>query len=105
VVSPAAGARVRAGSVVPIAFQLTDANGTPIPHLASVLLLVNGRVTVQASGAQSLPSLRPVYDPFSSSFVLPWPTFPRRTGPVTITITITYPNAPTQQVTIPITLS
>lgn len=105
VLSPTAGSSVKAGSLVPITFQLTDAAGRPIPHLAAILLLVNGRVTVSASGAQSLPALTPVYNPFDSSFLLPWLTAKRRTGAVTISITITYPGAPTQVVAVPITLT
>jgi predicted extracellular nuclease len=105
VISPAAGSSAKAGSVVPISFQLTDAAGHPIPHLAAILLLASGRVTVSASGAQSLPALIPAYNPIDSTFFLPWPTAKRRTGPVTITIAITYPNAPTQQIAIPITLT
>jgi hypothetical protein len=105
VVSPSAGARIPSGSVVPIAFQLTDASGNPIPHLAALLLLASGRVKVSASGAQTLPSTITAYDPFTSRFFYLWPTSRRNKGPVTITITITYPGAPTQQVQIPITLT
>ncbi len=105
VVSPSAGARIPSGSLVPIAFQLTDANGNPIPHLAALLLLASGRVKVSASGAQTLPSTITAYDPFSSRFFYLWPTSRRNKGPVTITITITYPGAPTQQVPISITLT
>lgn len=105
VLSPTAGSTVKAGSVVPIRFQLTDAAGRPIPHLAAVLLLVNGRIKVSASGAQTLAPTTPLYNPFDGSFVLPWPTAKKRPGQVTVTITVTYPNAPTQQVPIPITLN
>jgi hypothetical protein len=105
VISPSAGTRFRAGSVVPVAFQLTDSSGRPISHLAAVLLLASGRVSVSAGGAQTLPALPPLYDPFTSRFVLPLPTTRHRTGPVTITITVTYPGAPAQQVTVPITLT
>jgi predicted extracellular nuclease len=104
VVSPAAGSRIHGGSVVPVAFQLTDSAGRPISHLAAVLLLACGRVSVSATGAQTLPALPPLYDPFTSRFLLPVPTARHRTGPVTITITVTYPGAPTQQVAVPITL-
>lgn len=104
VVSPTAGSRIPAGSIVPIAFQLTDANGKPISHLAAILLLASGRVKVSASGAQSFPSTITAYDPTTSRFFLPWPTSRRNKGPVTISITVTYPGAPTQLVPIPITL-
>jgi predicted extracellular nuclease len=105
VLSPTAGNSYRAGSIVPVNFQLTDAAGTPIPHLAALFLLVSGRVTVSATGAQSLPAITPLYDPFTSSFLLPWPTAKRRTGAVTVTIGITYPDAPQQRVDVPIRLS
>jgi predicted extracellular nuclease len=105
VVSPAAGSRFKAGSVVPIAFQLTGASGTPIPHLAALLLLASGRVKVSASGAQTLPPTITAYDPFTSRFFLLWPTNRRPSGQVTVTVTITYPGAPAQQVPIPITLT
>ncbi|MFL6140241.1 MAG: ExeM/NucH family extracellular endonuclease [Labedaea sp.] len=105
VVSPTPGARPRSGTIVPIAFQLTDAGGQPISHLAALLLLASGRVTVSATGAQTLPPFPAAYDPFTSRFVLPWPTARRPAGPVTVTVTVTYPGAPTQQVSIPITLT
>ncbi|HET9143266.1 MAG TPA: ExeM/NucH family extracellular endonuclease [Actinophytocola sp.] len=105
VLSPSDGARIRAGSVVPVTFQLTDAAGKPISHLAAVLLVLCGRVSVSAGGAQALPALPPLYDPLTGRFALLWPTARHRTGPVTITITITYPGAPAQQVTVPITLT
>lgn len=109
VVSPKANASIRAGSLVPVAFQLVDAAGNPIGIGESILLTLSGRVTVSASGAQSLPATRVLYDPFSRTFVLPWFTTPRvlggRTGAVTITISVAYPDLSTQQVTIPITLT
>jgi predicted extracellular nuclease len=108
-VSPAAGAQIRAGSLVPVAFQLVDAAGNPIPVGESLLLTLSGRLTVSASGAQSLPPTRVLYDPFGRTFVLPWFTVPRvfggRTGAVTIMVSVAYPDLPTQQVTIPITLT
>ena len=108
-VSPAANAQIRAGSLVPVAFQLVNAAGNPIPIGESLLLTLSGRLTVGASGAQSLPPTRVLYDPFSRTFVLPWFTTPRvlggHTGAVTITISVAYPDLSTQQVTIPITLT
>ncbi len=108
-VAPASGAQFPAGSIVPVAFQLTDASGTPIPLDESILLTLSGRLTVSASGAQSLPPIPVLYDPISRTFATAWFTLlPRlggRTGPVTITISVAYPNAPTQQATIPITLT
>ncbi len=107
--SPAPGARFTAGSIVPVSFQLTDAAGNPIPVGESILLVVSGRVTVSASGAQSLPAVRPLYDPFSRSFVLPWFTTPKflggATGPVTITIAVTHPGTAAQTQTVGITLT
>jgi predicted extracellular nuclease len=104
-ITPKTGSKIPAGSVVPITFQLTDASGRPISHLAALLLLASGRVNVSASGAQSLPSTGALYDPFTSRFFVPWPTVRRAKGQVTITITVTYPGAPTQQVPVVITLT
>jgi hypothetical protein len=108
-VAPASGAQFPAGSIVPVAFQLTDASGAPIPLDESILLTLSGRLTVSASGAQSLQPIPVLYDPISRTFATAWFTLPRwlggRTGPVTITISVAYPNAPTQQATIPITLT
>ncbi|WP_239123308.1 ExeM/NucH family extracellular endonuclease [Rhizocola hellebori] len=108
-VSPTSGAQIRAGSLVPIAFQLVDIDGNPIPLGESLLLTLSGRLSVAASGAQSLPPTRVLFDPFSRTFVLPWFTVPRllggHTGQVTITISVAYRDLPTQQLTIPITLT
>ena len=63
-------------------------------------------MTVSASGAQSLAPSRPVYDPFfTNAAFYAWKTAQRPTGAVTISISITYPQAPTQVVTIPIVLT
>ncbi|MEV4320099.1 ExeM/NucH family extracellular endonuclease [Actinocrispum sp. NPDC049592] len=105
VISPAAGGKYNAGSIVPVTFQLVDANGKPIPHLTALLLVLSGQVKVSATGAQSLPSFPALYDPLSSRFTLPWLTSPRGKGAVMVKITVTYPGAPTQEVTIPITLT
>jgi endonuclease/exonuclease/phosphatase family metal-dependent hydrolase len=105
VLSPTAGSHPRAGSLVNVSFQLTDAAGTPISHLAAILLLASGRVTISATGAQTLPAVFPLYNPLNSSFLFPWLTTRNRTGAETITIAITYLGAPTQRVTIPITLT
>jgi hypothetical protein len=105
VLSPTPGSSVKAGTLVPIRFQLVDAAGHPIPDLTALLLLVNGRIRVSAAGAQSLPSTIPVYNPIDNTFLLPWKTAKRNPGTVTISITISYPNAPAQVVTLPITLT
>jgi hypothetical protein len=102
VLTPTPGAKYKAGSLVPVSFQLTDANGKPIPHLTAVLMIISGQVKVSASGAQSLPTLPSLYDPLTSNFFLPWLTSPRGKGAVTITITIT---TPAQTHPIPITLT
>ncbi|MBV1854512.1 ExeM/NucH family extracellular endonuclease [Catellatospora sp. NEAU-YM18] len=105
VITPAAGGAVRAGSVVPVTFQLTDVSGAPIPLLESACLLLAGRVKVSASGAQSLSATTPVFEPITRTFAVLWPTAKRPTGPVTITVTVTYPGAPAQQVATTITLT
>ncbi|TCO54984.1 ExeM/NucH family extracellular endonuclease [Actinocrispum wychmicini] len=104
VISPQPGSSIPSGSLIPLSFQLTDANGKPVPPLPAVLLLASGRVKVSATGAVSLPQLFPLYDPFAGNFFLPLPTIWRHTGPATLKITVTYPGAPTQEVTIPITV-
>ncbi|MER7251718.1 ExeM/NucH family extracellular endonuclease [Kribbella sp. NPDC000426] len=105
VLSPTSGGSVKAGTIVPIRFQLVDAAGRPIPLLTALQLLVSGRITVSAAGAQSFPRTVPVYNPLDSTFLLPWKTAKRNLGTVTISITITYPGAPNQVVTIPIKLT
>ncbi|GAB3895561.1 hypothetical protein GCM10029964_075640 [Kibdelosporangium lantanae] len=72
--------------------------------LTAVLLLASGRVKVSATGSVSLPQLYPLYDPFAGNFFLPIPTLPRHTGPATLKVTVTYPGAPTQEVSVGITL-
>jgi predicted extracellular nuclease len=106
VLLPTAGARFPARSIVPIAFQLTDATGKPISDIGALQLFAAQRVTVSASGVQSLAASRPLYDPILTHAALfLWRTAPRPTGAVTISISVTYPNAPTQVVMIPIVLT
>ncbi|GLZ39725.1 hypothetical protein Acsp05_33490 [Actinokineospora sp. NBRC 105648] len=105
VLSPVDGSRAAAGSLVTIRFQLVDANGTPLPKLASALLFLSGRVTVSAEGAQTLGSVTPLYDPTSDSFVFPWKTAKKPTGQVTVSVSITYPDAPVQKVPVKLTLN
>jgi hypothetical protein len=104
VLSPANGARAPAGTIVPIRFQVTDANGRPIPLWESLALTLRP-LRVSVSGAQSLRSNPVIYNPFGREFVLPWLTARRPAGPVTVTISITYPDAPTQRVTTTFTLA
>ncbi|PPK68428.1 ExeM/NucH family extracellular endonuclease [Actinokineospora auranticolor] len=105
VLSPADGGRVQAGDLVPVRFRLVDANGTPIPPLASVLVFLSGRVTVSADGAQTLRPTYPVYDPFTDSFVVLWNTAKRPTGQVTVTVSVSYPDVPVQTVPVKVTLN
>ena len=106
VLSPTAGARFPGRSIIPIAFQLTDAQGEPIPDSTALQLFGAKRVTVSASGAQSLAASSPLYDPLLTHVALyPWKTAQRPTGAVTISVSVTYPQAPTQVVTIPIVLT
>jgi len=106
VLYPTAGARFPGKTIIPIAFQLTDANGKPIPDSTALQLFAAQRVTVSASGAQTLAASRPVYDPyFTHAALFAWRTDKRPTGAVTISISVTYPGAPTQVVTIPIVLT
>ena len=93
---PTAGARFPGRSIIPIVFQLTDAKGKPISDLTALQLVATDRVMISASGAQSLAASRPLYEPFlTNAFVFAWKTAPRPTGAVTISISITYPQAPT----------
>ncbi len=106
VLFPTAGARFPGRFIIPIAFQLTDAKGHPISDGSALQLFAARRVTIAASGAQSLAASRPVYDPiFTHTALFAWKTAQRPTGPVTISISVTYPGAPTQVVTIPIVLT
>ncbi|MBB5872696.1 putative extracellular nuclease [Allocatelliglobosispora scoriae] len=105
VITPTAGARYPGGAIVPVLFQVTDANGTPIPLVDAALLALSGRVKVSASGAQSLSPVPVIYEPLSRSFGTLWFTARRPAGAVTVSITITYPGAPAQVVSTPITLT
>ncbi|RJQ74697.1 ExeM/NucH family extracellular endonuclease [Pseudonocardiaceae bacterium YIM PH 21723] len=104
VVLPPSGASWPAGLPVPIAFQLQDAGGKNIPFGDAVSLTLAGRVTVSASGAQSLASAQALYEPLTGTFGYAWLTKPGKRGAVTVSITVTYPGAPDQVVTVPITL-
>ncbi|WP_344087408.1 ExeM/NucH family extracellular endonuclease [Luedemannella helvata] len=104
IASPAAGATVRAGSVVPVTVRLTDAAGDPLPF-AEALLAGLTQVKVSASGAQALPPVTPLYDPISRAYLVPWKTARKPTGTVTIAVDVAYPGAPTQRVTATVTLS
>jgi hypothetical protein len=88
-----------------ISFQLTDVTGTPIPDATTLELIAAQRVTVSASGAQSLAATRPDYDARKHAAQFSWKPAARPNGAVTISISIASPNAPTQVVTIPIVLS
>ncbi|CRK55993.1 Alkaline phosphatase [Alloactinosynnema sp. L-07] len=104
ILSPTAGGSYSAGANVPIRFQLTSASGQPLPALASALLLASGRLTVAGSGAQSFPATRPSFDPYTNTFTLVWNTARRPAGQVTATVSVTYPDAPTQSVPVRFTL-
>ncbi len=95
--SPVDGSKLKAGDLATIRFQLVDANGTPIPALASALLLLTGRVSLSVDGTQTLRPTTPLYDPFSDSFIYLWKTAKRPTGAVTVTVSITYPDTATQK--------
>jgi hypothetical protein len=106
VILPTTGARFPGRSIIPIAFQLTDANGRPIADSTALQLLTESRVTISAGGAQTLAPSGPVYEPFITHAALfAWKTAKRPTGAVTISISITSPQAPTQVVTVPIVLT
>ena len=79
---------------------------TPIPDSSAQQLFAANRVTISASGAPALAPARPVYDPILTDAALfSWKPAPRPNGAVTISISVTYPQAPTQVVTIPIVLT
>jgi predicted extracellular nuclease len=104
VLSPTAGAVFPGRTTIPIAFQLTDVTGAPIPDATALLLIAQQRVTVSASGAQSLAASRPDYDVRTHAARFLWKPAVKPNGAVTIAISITYPNAATQVVTVPIVL-
>jgi len=102
--SPAANSSYSAGANIPVKFQLVSANGQPIPALASAILLASGRLTVAGSGAQSFPATAPSFDSNTNTFSLVWKTAKRPVGQLTATVSVTYPNAPTQSVPVTFTL-
>ena len=105
VLSPTAGARFPGRVTIPIAFQLTDVNGNPIPDSSASQLIAANRVTISVSGAQSLAPTVPLYDPNTDAASYRWKPASRPNGAVTISISVTYPQASTQVVTIPIVLT
>ena len=101
---PTAGSSVKAGNKVVVLFLLTDAHGRPIPN-GEARSLVTGscRVTVSASGAQTLPAKCPTYIGLLRSYTLLWNTSNKR-GDVTMRISVAYPGGDTQIVNVPIRL-
>ena len=92
----------RAGDPLVLAFQLTDANGHAITDAQAKAL--GCRVTVAGSGAQSLPGRCATYVGGLRLFGTIWLTSKAQKGPETVVITITYPGAPAQLVTVPVGL-
>ena len=62
-------------------------------------------MTISVSGTQSLAPTRPAYDPNTDTASYRWKPAAHPNGAVTISISVTYPQAPTQVVTISIVLT
>ncbi|WP_018681814.1 ExeM/NucH family extracellular endonuclease [Actinokineospora enzanensis] len=105
ILSPADNSKARAGDIIPVRFRLVDANGNPIPPLASALVFLTGRVTVSVTGVQTLASTPALYDPFGDSFVVLWKSAKKPTGQVTVTVSVNYPDGPVQKVPVRVTLN
>jgi arabinogalactan endo-1,4-beta-galactosidase len=101
---PTAGSSVKAGNIVVVSFLLTDVHGRPIPNSEARSLVTGScRVTVSASGAQSLPATCPTYIGLLRSYALLWNTS-KKSGDVTMRISVAYPGGDTQIVNVPIRL-
>jgi predicted extracellular nuclease len=103
VLAPASGARVSAGSLVTVVFRITDADGNPLPLIDAALLVLRP-ITVSGSGVQALGPVLAIYDPLSKVYVAVLATSRRPTGAETVTVSLPYSGAPTQQVTTSVSL-
>lgn len=107
IVSPTPGQQIPAGSTVNTSFRLTDVNGTPILDNQARKLIGGSscQVKVSAAGAQSFLPTCATYSSQANLFTVSKKTRGNTTGPVTLTITVTYPKSQVQQTaTVAVTL-
>jgi lysophospholipase L1-like esterase len=81
--------QVRAGSAVPVQFELRDAAGELISDEAAAAL-VDGTCTVRVSvaGAQELAPTCPTYDPVDDRFLVVWQTARQPHGQVFVSVAV-----------------
>ena len=107
-VSPVDGARVTAGSTVPVRFRLTDAAGRPLPDAAAALLVASPalcQVKVTVAGAQILPPTCVRYDAATDRFTYDWRTSRSGTGAVQLTVRVSIVGGAPQTRTVNLTLA
>ncbi|MDP9219421.1 MAG: Ig-like domain repeat protein [Actinomycetota bacterium] len=105
--APTPGARFNTGSTVPVKFTVTDVNGVKVDDAtAAALIAAPCRLTVSATGVQTLASKCPTYDSSIDVFQYNWKTTKNGTGAVTVKVSLSYPGvAAVQVVSVPITLT
>jgi hypothetical protein len=106
--SPTKNSKWKRGQTVPIKVQLTTASGAPISSTEAAALSKNCKVTVSASGVQTITAPGCMkYDTTSKQFVYNWQLRKTSaTGGEQLTITIGYPSGgPTTLGPLPITIS
>jgi hypothetical protein len=81
--------QVRAGSAVPVQFELRDSAGELISDKdAAALIDGSCSVTVSVAGAQELEPTCPAYDPADNRFLVVWATDGQPRGPVVISVAV-----------------
>lgn len=79
----------KAGSAVPLMFQILDEEGNPIPDdIAADLIADDCRVSVSVDGAQTLEPVCARYDADDDKFQIVWKTNRNGTGTVTATVVL-----------------
>jgi hypothetical protein len=89
--SPVPGSKWLAGQTVPVKVALGDVNGARLPDAQATALAGACRVRFVASGAQSLSAQCLRYDATHDQFVFSWKLGKQPPGPVTISVTVSYP--------------
>jgi predicted extracellular nuclease len=104
-VSPAAGATVVGGSVVPLRFTLTDSAGRPLSDLASTVLALTCQVKVSVTGAQTLAPTCARYDAARNQFNYDWRSARTPRGSVQLTVAVPISGGAAQTRTVTLTVS
>lgn len=89
--APAANARFRVGQTIPVKVALADVDGVRIPDAEAAALAADGRLTVSATGAQTLAESAMRYDAAKDQFVFTWRLARRGAGDATLTAVVHYP--------------